>query len=66
MYKYTGDFEYLAQLGFIKDAFDTYWFLPTKPMNKYMNPLTVNIKDRVVEFTVCEQLEIIKNYLQLV
>ncbi len=66
MYKYVGDFEYLEQLGFIQDKFKNYWFLPTKPVDRFINPISVDIKNRIVEYATIEQLNIIREYVQLV
>jgi hypothetical protein len=66
VYKYVGDFEYLKQLGFVQDKFKNYWFLPTKSVNRFINPISVNIKNRIVEYTTIEQLNIIKKYIQSV
>lgn len=66
MYKYVGDFEYLEQLGFVQDKFKSYWFLPTKPVDRFINPISIDIKNRTVEYTTIKQLNIIRKYIQLV
>ncbi len=66
MYRYTGDFEHLKQLGFIMNAYGGYWFLPTGSIKNCPSPLTVNIEDRIIEFANFSQLEIIKDYLEKV
>lgn len=64
MYKYIGDFKHLEELGFKTDKYNYYYFLPTHTSNKYESPLTVDIKTRIIEYSLDEQLEILNGLVE--
>lgn len=66
VYKYTGDFEFLKQLGFRTDVLQTYYFLPTHKADRFTNPLTISIESRIIEFTDYNQLDTIKDFIELI
>ena len=61
MYKFTGEFSVLEQLGFVCNAYHDYYFLPRINPYKNYNTINVDIKTRRVEYTDIKDLQLIKN-----
>ena len=64
MYKFTGDFSVLEQLGFVCNASHNYYYLPRGCKDKFYNPINVDIKTRRVEYTDKKDLKLIENYIK--
>ena len=61
MYKFIGEFSELEKLGFIKNKYGDYYFLPTHGNH---NPININIKTREVEYADEFDLKLIKNWIK--
>ena len=65
MYKYTGTFALLEKLGFQTNSAKTYYFLPTHNIkDRFHNPISIDIKTKIIEFNYLEDLQIIKDYIE--
>ena len=64
MYKYIGDFKRLEELGFKKDKYERYYFLPTKTPNRFISPISIDIETRIIEYSLDEQLEILSGLVE--
>ena len=61
MIKFIGEFSELEKLGFIKNKYGDYYFLPTHGNS---NPVNINIKTRVVEYADDSDLKLIEKFVK--
>ncbi len=63
MYKFTGDWNILAEKGFTQDANKTFWFLPKMPRN---HAIIVDASNRIIECSYDDDLDIIRDNIEFI